>query len=85
MEHSVLCIDDESHNLEALERLLRKKYKTVTASSGAEGLKALDKHSFSLIISDQKMPEMTGVEFFEKAREIQPEAVRNLANRLYRP
>lgn len=78
MEHKILCIDDETHNLEALERLLRKKYKIVTAISGAEGLKELEKHSFSLIISDQKMPEMTGVEFFMKAREKQPEAVRIL-------
>ncbi len=78
MNHKVLCIDDETHNLEALERLLRKKYKTVTASSGAEGLKALEKDSFSLIISDQKMPEMTGVEFFMQAKQKQPEAVRVL-------
>lgn len=77
-QHKILCIDDETHNLEALERLLRKKFKTVTASSGADGLKALEKDSFSLIISDQKMPEMTGVEFFVKARAIQPEAVRVL-------
>lgn len=78
MDHKVLCIDDETHNLEALERLLRKKYKTVTASSGAEGLEALKKHNFSLIISDQKMPEMTGVEFFMQAKDIQPDAVRVL-------
>ncbi len=77
-KHKVLCIDDETHNLEALERLLRKKYQTITASSGAEGLKALESHSFSLIISDQKMPEMTGVEFFMQAKDLQPEAVRIL-------
>ncbi len=78
MDHKVLCIDDESHNLEALERLLRKKYKVVTADSGAAALKELENHSFSLIISDQKMPEMTGVEFFMKAIEKQPEAIRIL-------
>ncbi len=78
MKHKVLCIDDESHNLEALERLLRKKHQVVTASSGVEALSALKDHKFSLIISDQKMPEMTGVEFFMQAKEIQPEAIRIL-------
>ena len=78
MKHTILCIDDETHNLEALERLLRKKYSIVTANSGVEGIEALKSHDFSLIISDQKMPEMTGVEFFMKAKEIQPEAIRIL-------
>lgn len=78
MDHKILCIDDETHNLEALERLLRKKYTTVIASSGAEALEKLKEHQFSLIISDQKMPEMTGVQFFMQAKEIQPEAIRIL-------
>jgi two-component system sensor histidine kinase/response regulator len=78
MQHKVLCIDDESHNLEALERLLRKTFQVVTASSGPEGLEKLKDHRFSLIISDQKMPDMTGVEFFTQAKEQQPEAVRIL-------
>ena len=78
MVHKILCIDDETHNLEALERLLRKKYKTICVSSGADALKEVEKHHFSLIISDQKMPEMTGVEFFMQAKKIQPEAIRIL-------
>lgn len=78
MNHKILCIDDESHNLEALERLLRKKYSVVTASSGAEAIEKLKNHQFSLIISDQKMPEMTGVEFFMEAKKVQPEAIRIL-------
>ena len=78
MDHKVLCIDDETHNLEALERLLRKQYKTVCVESGEKALDEMEKHSFSLIISDQKMPEMTGVEFFMKAKKLQPEAVRIL-------
>ena len=78
MEHKVLCIDDETHNLEALERLLRKKYKTTCVDSGPKGLEAMKDHQFSLIISDQKMPDMTGVEFFMEARKLQPESVRIL-------
>lgn len=77
-KHKVLCIDDETHNLEALERLLRKKYSIVTANSGAAALEELKNHEFSVIISDQKMPEMTGVQFFEQAKDIQPDAIRVL-------
>ncbi len=78
MKHSILCIDDEPHNLEALKRLFRKNYIVIAAPSGPKALKELDKQNFSVIISDQKMPEMTGVEFFMEAKKIQPDAVRIL-------
>lgn len=78
MEHRVLCIDDETHNLEALERLLRKKYLVTCVNSGPLGLEEVKKHKFSIIISDQKMPEMTGVEFFMEAKKQQPDAIRIL-------
>ncbi len=78
MKHQILCIDDETHNLEALERLLRKNNHVVTALSGEIGLKSLENNQFSLIISDQKMPNMTGVEFFARAKIMQPDAIRVL-------
>jgi two-component system, sensor histidine kinase and response regulator len=78
MSHHLLCIDDETHNLEALERLLRRQYKVATATSGKLALEKMAQQSFSLIISDQKMPEMTGVDFFVEARKIQPDAIRIL-------
>ena len=78
MKHSILCIDDESYNLEALKRLFRKNYHVITALSGPKALEELGKQKIALIISDQKMPEMTGVEFFIKAKKIQPDAIRIL-------
>lgn len=78
MNHNLLCVDDEPDNVDALERLFRKKYKVFKATSGAEALKILQKEPISLIISDQRMPHMTGVEFLEKSIEIQPDAVRIL-------
>lgn len=78
MKHNLLCIDDEIHNLEALERLLRKTYNVVLAESGAEALEKMKDTTFSLIISDQKMPSMTGVEFFKEAIKLQPKAIRIL-------
>lgn len=78
MKHTLLCVDDEIDNVEALERLLRKKYHVLKATGGEEALKILEKNPISLIISDQKMPKMTGVQFLEKSQKIRPEALRIL-------
>lgn len=78
MEHNLLCVDDEPDNVDALERLFRKKYKVFKATSGAEALDILKEKTISLIISDQRMPQMTGVEFLAQSIELQPEAIRIL-------
>ena len=68
--HSVLCVDDEKNILNALRRLLRQEnYNLLTASSGAEGLKLLEETHVQLVISDQRMPEMSGVDFLSQVRE----------------
>lgn len=79
MKHSILCIDDEIDNLDALERLFRKRYTVYKCASGDEGLEVLKKNpNIAVIISDQRMPHMTGVEFLGKSQKLQPEAVRIL-------
>jgi len=78
MKHTILCVDDEADNVDALERLLRKKYRILKATSGAEGLAVLEKEKISLIISDQRMPKMTGVQFLAKSMSSHPEAIRIL-------
>jgi len=78
MTHNLLCVDDEPDNVDALERLFRKKHKVFKATSGAQALEILEKEDISLIISDQRMPHMTGVEFLEKSIKLQPEAIRIL-------
>ncbi|WP_413558687.1 response regulator [Bdellovibrio sp. HCB209] len=79
-KHTILCVDDEIDNVEALERLFRKKYTVLKATSGKQALEVLDEHpgQLALIITDQRMPEMTGVEFLEKTLESHPETVRIL-------
>lgn len=79
--HSILMVDDETAITKSLQRLFRKhKYRIETAASGPEGLQILKKAEkpISLIISDQRMPEMTGAQFLEKAKEIFPDAIRFL-------
>ena len=75
-EHKILLIDDEPGNLHVLERLLNKQYEVISTCYPEEALKLLLKHSFAVIISDQRMPALLGTEFFYKAKKIQPMAVR---------
>ena len=76
-ELSVLAVDDEPHILNALNRLLRKEdYNFYTAPGGKEGLVFLAEHPVHLIISDQRMPEMTGTEFLQEVKKKYPETIR---------
>lgn len=79
-KHTILCVDDEIDNVDALERLFRRKYTVLKATSGKEALQVLDQNPgpLALIITDQRMPEMTGVEFLEKTLESHPETIRIL-------
>lgn len=77
----ILFVDDEESILRALKRLLRKQpYDVYTASGGEEALTFLENHGkpVSLIVSDQRMPGMSGAVFLEKAKEIEPDAMRFL-------
>jgi response regulator RpfG family c-di-GMP phosphodiesterase len=75
--HVILMVDDEPLVLAALTRLLRRTgHELVTCESGAAALEVLAKRTVSVIISDHRMPGMTGVEFLAKARDIQPDAAR---------
>lgn len=78
MKHTILCVDDEADNVDALERLFRRKYNVLKATSGAAALKLIKEHSVSLIVTDQRMPNMTGVEFLAQSMKSQPDAIRIL-------
>lgn len=61
----VLYIDDEINNLTAFKANFRKLYDVFIADSAAEGRKILEEFEIEIILTDQRMPEMTGVEFLE--------------------
>jgi diguanylate cyclase (GGDEF)-like protein len=74
---TLLAVDDEANILSALKRLLRREgYDILTASSAREGLELLARHQVGVIVSDQRMPEMTGVEFLSRVKELHPGTVR---------
>ncbi|MGD9628962.1 MAG: HD domain-containing phosphohydrolase [Pyrinomonadaceae bacterium] len=76
MRYRILCVDDETANLRLLERLFREHYEVITASSGSEALELLQVHDFAVIITDQRMPAMTGMEFLKRAAEMRRQTVR---------
>jgi response regulator RpfG family c-di-GMP phosphodiesterase len=76
MIYKILIVDDEPANLRMLERLLNLENDVLTASSGTEALELLSRHDISLIISDQRMPGLTGIEFLKQAAQMRPQTVR---------
>ena len=73
MEERILIVDDEENiNNILARRLTREGYLCVTANNGREALNYFYKNTFSLIISDIKMPEMDGVELLKKVKSVDP-------------
>lgn len=73
----LLIVDDEPFVLSALTRLLRRDgYEVVTAPGPTRGIELLQAQGVGVIVSDYRMPEMDGVEFLRRAREIVPDAIR---------
>jgi serine/threonine-protein kinase len=74
----ILFVDDEPRILVALKALFRRDYDVVTANSGAAALEILREGEVDVIVSDQRMPEMTGVEVLRNAKDLRPRAIRVL-------
>lgn len=74
----ILYVDDEPHNLNAFRAYFRlhEDFEIHTCLSGEEGLKVLSATTIDIVISDQRMPEMTGVEFLDSISDIDPEPVK---------
>lgn len=74
----VLYIDDEEDNLFSFKAAFRRDYEVLTASSSAQGLHVLNNKAVHVIIADQRMPNSTGVEFFDIVRNAFPDPIRIL-------
>jgi len=76
--YKIMIVDDEPANLRTLARLFNQDYHLVTAASGTEALTLLEQHDVALLISDQRMPEMTGIELMKNTVAVRPHMVRIL-------
>ena len=74
----ILYVDDEENNLQAFKATFRRDYKIFLAISAKEGEEILAREEIDLIITDQRMPEKTGVEFLESIIPIHPKPIRLL-------
>ncbi len=75
---TVLYIDDEPHNLVAFKASFRRNFNVLTAESAEEGRNILENNIVHIILSDQRMPKMSGIEFFESILEKHPDPIRIL-------
>ena len=76
--HSILIVDDEPDVVQSVKDLLRLDYKVYGATSAAEGIRILQDNEIDVVMTDQRMPEMTGVEFLKRVRVPHPDATRLL-------
>nr|MBA3241847.1 response regulator [Acidobacteriota bacterium] len=76
MPYKIMVVDDEPANLRLLERLFRRDHQVLAASSGAEALQLLSQHDVALLVTDQRMPGMTGIELLGRAAAMRPHMVR---------
>jgi len=77
-DYNLLIIDDELEITKSIARQFRKKYKVFSAISAKEGIEIMEKEHIQVILSDQRMPEMTGVDFFSIIKDKYPDALKLL-------
>ena len=75
-KHPILLVDDEPEILFSLRGLLRREFELYTAESGAEALTILERQPVHVIMTDQRMPHMSGVELLRRTQGEYPEAIR---------
>lgn len=78
MTYKLLIVDDELANLRLLDRLFSKDYYCLTASSAADAIDLLHQHDVAVLITDQRMPQMTGIELLKQTAQLRPHMVRIL-------
>ncbi len=75
-KYKILYVDDEESNLRIFKMTFKRDYDIFTAISGLEAIEVLKHNPIQLIVTDQKMPEMTGTEFLEKTLPDHPDVIR---------
>jgi signal transduction histidine kinase len=74
--YPVLFVDDETQNLVAFRYAMEEQFSVITASSGPQALEILASHEVGVLLADQRMPGMTGVQLCEAAQQVRPDTIR---------
>jgi response regulator RpfG family c-di-GMP phosphodiesterase len=77
-KHTLMVVDDEPNVCDSVHDLLRREFRVLKARSAAEGIKLMEQNEVHIIMTDQRMPQITGVEFLSKIRARHPRAIRML-------
>lgn len=75
-KYNILYVDDETNNLTAFVATFRRQFNVFTATSGREGMDIMRHNNIQIVITDQRMPEMTGVQFLESIIPEYPNTIR---------
>jgi len=76
----VLIVDDEALSLETLKRILEDDFDVYTAQTVEEAKTVLDREWVRIVLCDQRMPDITGVEFLKQVRDLWPETIRMIVS-----
>jgi len=76
--HCLLIVDDEPHVCDSVHDLLRREFRVLKASSAVEGYRIMQEEEVHIVMSDQRMPQITGVELLTKVKVRHPHAIRML-------
>jgi response regulator RpfG family c-di-GMP phosphodiesterase len=76
--HCVLIVDDEPHVCDSVHDLLRREFRVLKANSAQDGYRIMQEEEVHIVMSDQRMPRITGVELLTKVKSRYPHAIRML-------
>jgi DNA-binding NtrC family response regulator len=77
-KHTLLIVDDEPNVCDSVHDLLRREFRVLKAHSAEEGYRVMQEDEVHIVMSDQRMPQITGVELLAKVKSKYPQAVRML-------
>ena len=77
-KHTLLVVDDEPNVCDSVHDLLRREFRVLKARNATEGIKVMEQNEVHIIMTDQRMPQITGVEFLSRIRARHPKAIRML-------
>lgn len=78
-KHALLVVDDEKDVGDSVDAIVRREFNVLTARSAEEGLKLMRDNEVHIIMTDQRMPKVTGVELLRSIRAGHPQAIRMLS------